>query len=117
MKKRILIGCSVCLLLSMASYAQESTTAHVTPSTVLSTPSLKNQAEKIQIKEQQLSQAATSSRGVYAQLKQELDDLNAQYKVLLTNEIALTANVLSRRELEAELKYVEQQLASAAVKN
>lgn len=117
MKKRTLIVCSVCLL-SITSFAQESTKpAHTTPTTVLSVPALKSQAEKVHLKEQQLLQATTSSRAVYAQLKQELADLNKQYATLLSNEIAATVNENARRELEAELSYVEQQLAPAAVIN
>jgi hypothetical protein len=116
MKKRTLTACSVCLLLSTATFAQESIQpAHVTPTTVLAIPVLKTQAEKIQLKEQQLAQAATSSRAINAQLKQELTDLNTQYRTLLSNEIAVAANETTRRELEAERTYVEQQLASAAV--
>jgi hypothetical protein len=117
MKKRTLIVCSVCLL-SLTSFAQESTKpAHTTPTTVLSVPGLKSQVEKIQLKEQQLAQAVTSSRAVYAQLTQELTDLNKQYAALLSNEIAVAANENARRELEAELSYVEQQLAPSAVIN
>lgn len=112
MKKRTLIVCSVCLLFSFASFAQESTKpAHIIPATVLEVPVLKAQAEKIQLREQQLAQAVTSSRAAYAQLKQELADLHAQYRTLLSNEIALAADGNARHELEAELRYVEQQLA------
>jgi hypothetical protein len=54
----------------MISFAQESSQANHTPSkTVLSVPVLNKQAENIRLKEQQLAQAATSSRGVYASLK------------------------------------------------
>ena len=110
MKKRVLIVCSVCLL-SLTAFGQEAANpTHTTPATVLATPSLKAQAGKIQQKEQQLSQSATSSRGIYAQLKEELNTLNNEYKVMLSKEIALTANDAARAELEAELKYVEQQL-------
>jgi hypothetical protein len=113
MKKRALIVCSVCLL-SLTAFGQEAANpTHTTPATVLATPSLKAQADKILQKELQLSQAATSSRGIYAQLKEELNTLNNEYKAMLSKEIALTANAAARLELETELKYVEQQLAPA----
>jgi hypothetical protein len=118
MKKRTLIVCSVCLLFSMTSFSQESTKpAHTTPATVLSVPALKSQAEKIELKERQLAAAMTSSRAVHAQLKEELNGLNSQFAVLLSNEIAVTANENARRELEAELSYVERQLTPSAVIN
>ncbi len=104
--------CSVGFI-SLMSYGQEPTTAaHTIPQTVLATPSLKVQAEKIQQKELQLSQAATASRGVNAQLKEELVALNSEYKVLLTNQIQLVTDAAARKELQAELTYVEQQLAA-----
>jgi hypothetical protein len=111
MKKRALMVCSVCLL-SLTAIGQEAANpTHTTPATVLATPSLKMQAEKIQQKELQLSHAGTSSRAIYTQLKEELNTLNNEYKVMLSKEIALTANDAVRLELETELKYVEQQLA------
>ncbi len=100
--------------LSLVSYGQETAaTAHTSPQTVLVTPSLKAQAEKIQQKEMQLGQATTASRGVYAQLKEELMALNSEYKVLLTNQIQLVTDEVARKELQAELIYVEQQLATS----
>lgn len=109
MKKRILILCSVGFF--SLSYGQEATATHTLPQTVLATPSLKAQAEKIQQKELQLSQATTASRGQYAQLKEELTALNSEYKVLLMNQIQLVTDEAVRKELQAELYYVEQQLA------
>lgn len=97
---------------SLVSYGQQSTVAtHKIPQTVLVTPSLKAQAEKIQQKEAQLSQATTITRSQLAQLKEELAALNSEYKVLLSNQIQLTTDEATRKELESELQYVEQQLA------
>ena len=113
MKKRILFTCSVCLL-SLAAIAQENAQpSHTIPATVLAIPSLKAQAEEIRQKELQLQQSATSSRSVHAQLTEELRTLNEQYKAMLSSQIVLTTNEETRKELEAELVYVQQQLTPA----
>jgi len=111
MKKRILVVCSVSLLTAFTSFGQtQAATKHPISQTVSAIPVLKLQAEKIQAKETQLSQAATSSRAHYAQISEELNALNKEYVVLLNKEIALCTQESARRELEAELHYVELQL-------
>ncbi|ASS49734.1 MAG: hypothetical protein A3D31_09150 [Candidatus Fluviicola riflensis] len=99
----------------MTSYGQQqSESGHVAPQAVVAIPSLKMQAEKITQKELQVQQAVASSRGQLAQFKQELAVLQNDYKNLLTKEIATCSNEQARAELQAELTYVEQQLAPAA---
>lgn len=115
MKKRTLFVCFVSMCLSMTAFGQQTASeTHPTPQSVLAIPSLKTQAEKIHAKELQVNQAVASSRAQYAQLKEELASLNKEYKVLLNNELSLTAKEDVRRELEAELLYVEQQIPAAA---
>jgi hypothetical protein len=99
------------MCLSVTAFSQQSASeSHPTPQAVLANPTLKAQADKIHEKELQLEQAATSSRARYAQVKEELTSLNKEYKVLLNKELALTAKDEARRELEAELQYVEHQI-------
>ena len=101
--------------ITMTSYGQQqSVERHVAPQSVLAIPSLKAQAEKINQKEVQIQQAVASSRGQLAQFKQELTVLQNDYKNMLAKEIATCAVDQTRAELQAELQYVEQQLAPAA---
>lgn len=105
--------CSVCLL-SLTAIAQEGTKpTHTIPAAVTAVPSLKAQAEKIQQKELQLQSSATSSRAVYAQLKEELNTLNEQYLTMLNSQIAVTPDEAARKELQSELIYVRQQQTPA----
>lgn len=115
MKKRLLLVGLVLSCITMTSYGQQqSVERHVAPQAVVAIPSLKAQAEKINQKELQIQQAAASSRAQLAQFKQELTVLQNDYKNLLTKEIATCSVDQALAELQAELKYVEQQLTPAS---
>lgn len=112
MKKRLLLVGMVVSCITFTTYSQQQSEGrHIAPQAVVAIPSLKAQAEKINQKELQIQQAAASSRGQLAQFKQELTVLQNDYKNLLTKEIATCAVDHARAELQAELQYVEQQLA------
>lgn len=111
MKKRTLLIGVFCTTLSLTSFGQQvSTENHPTPKAVMAIPSLKAQAEKIDKKEQEINAAATSSRAVMSQLKQELTGLNQEYKILLSNAISTSTDADAKITLEEELHFVEQQL-------
>ncbi|MES2555919.1 MAG: hypothetical protein V4604_07210 [Bacteroidota bacterium] len=112
MKKRLLLVGLVLSCITMTSYGQQQSEGrHVAPQAVVAIPSLKAQSEKINEKEIQVQQAVASTRAQLAQFKQELTVLQNDYKNLLTKEIATCSVDQARAELQAELKYVEQQLA------
>ncbi|MDH4473030.1 MAG: hypothetical protein QE487_10530 [Fluviicola sp.] len=114
MKKRLLLVGLVLSCFTMTAYGQQQSEGrHVAPQAVSAIPSLKTQAEKINQKELQVQQAVTSSRGQLAQFKQELTVLQNDYKNLLAKEIATCSVDHVRSELETELLYIEQQLATS----
>ncbi len=111
MKKRSLLTGIICLMISSAGFAQQSSqNPHSTPNIVLSTPSLKAQVDKINKKQTEIDAAVSSSRAIMAQLKEELTGLNNEYKVLLMNAISNCTNQENKITLQNELLFVEQQL-------
>lgn len=111
MKKRTLLIATVSLLVSSASFGQQSLqNTHSAPDVVLVTPSLNAQFDKINKKQVEIEAAATSSRAIMAQLKEELTKLNNEYKALLATAISTCTNAENKAALETELRFVEQQL-------
>lgn len=115
MKKRLLLVGLVVSCIAFTSFGQQQPEGrHVAPQAVVAVPSLKAQAEKISEQEIRVEKAAASSRGQQAQFKQELTVLQNDYKNMLTKEIAACSDEKARTELQAELTYIEQQLAQVS---
>lgn len=113
MKKTLLLIGVFCATLSLTSFGQQmSSKNHPTPQAVLAIPALKLQAEKIEKKQLEINNAATSSKGVMAQLNQDLTALNQEYKTLLTNALSTCTDENAKKALTEELNYVDQQLSA-----
>lgn len=106
--------CSICVL-TLTAQAQNQMESNTTTTVSVSTnPILVQKAQQIKEKEAQLAAASTSSRGVYAQLKEEKTTLLKEYSTLLNSELSLTTDAVQQAALKEELARVNAELTTAS---
>ncbi len=117
MKRRLLLVGGFCLTLSVSAFAQQNTAQHQLPAAIENISTLSTHVTKINEKQTQLVQAQNSSRGQFAQLKQELVSLLETYNGLLKQEFATSTSDEVKNALSMEMKFVADQSAQLSTPN
>lgn len=105
MKKKLLfIGLCVCSFADL-SYGQSQTTSlkESTPIVVSSHPALSAQRAKLDSKQAEINQAATSSRAQMSKLNEEFHVLKEEYVQLLKVELEKTTDAQLKEQLQGEI--------------
>jgi len=110
MKRRLLLVAGFCLSLSVSAFAQKTLTQHQLPTAIENVSTLSEHVNKINEKQIQLTQAQASSRGQFAQIKQEMISLLDTYNGLLKKEYAAATSDDVKNALNTEMKFVADQL-------
>lgn len=111
MNRRLLLVGGISLFLSSAAFSQQTSIQHQLPQAIENHVKLAPQVSKINEKQVQLSNANTSSRAVYAQLKEELVSLLEAYNGMLKQEFTKATSDDVKKAINAEIKFVTDQLS------